>query len=395
MKNNPTKKPLLSRGNRWRESFLRKEADLWMIQQMEQYHKKTASEKDALWWHFRHQWEKHRDQLIHQLIEGTYQVEPMRRLHFKPSPGEPETIHHHPCIWSYQDKLATRLIQRVIKPTFEHIISERCLHLSGPGKMKSLNHDLKAGLESGQYHYFIRTDIKSAYHSINRDKLWDIVQAHFDDPILLNYLNQIIYHCIDDGGKIILDPPGIPWRSALSGFFSALYMKALDVAFENIPNCFYVRFNDDILILLNSKGQYRRGKKRLTKILASLDMPLSPTKTTMGRLSKKSFHFLGAEFSVQQSLRIQSQPIKAVVSLHPRSARRAKDKAEALISSGVNPYNVQSYLIRWSAWWSKTIPQAMREELLSQWLSLARDEKASGLLIQAGQGAWLRTQPGQ
>ena len=103
-----------------------------------------------------------------------------------------------------------------------HVISARCLHLAGPSVIGKTTREIKAALSTGQFHYFCRMDIKGYYASINHGILIDQLHQHYDDPVLLKYLEAIITTGVDVGGQVILPKQGLPLRSSLSPFFGAL-----------------------------------------------------------------------------------------------------------------------------------------------------------------------------
>mgnify|MGYP001116715406 CR=1 FL=1 len=80
----------------------------------------------------------------------------------------------------------------------------------------------------------------------------------------------------------------------LSQFFSGLFLKRLDDAFNGM-DVTYVRYNDDLLILCNSMSQLNRCKQRMMKILAERRLKLSRKKTRLGHINK-GFHFLGIHY---------------------------------------------------------------------------------------------------
>ena len=103
----------------------------------------------------------------------------------------------------------------------------------------------------------------------------------------------------------------------------------MDKVFDHRADLFYYRYNDDILLLCQTKAQYARAKKRLKMIIHSLQLTLAPKKTQMGQLNK-GFHFLSIQYDVAQtmtSIKKSQHPLDPIkVSLHPRSSRRSIDK---------------------------------------------------------------------
>lgn len=62
--------------------------------------------------------------------------------------------------------------------------------------------DISRAVDSGQYYYAIRTDIKGYYASISRKILLEQLYQHFQDPRLRNYFEQIVNIAIDKNADI-------------------------------------------------------------------------------------------------------------------------------------------------------------------------------------------------
>lgn len=112
-----------------------------------------------------------------------------------------------------------------------------------------------------------------------------------------------------------------------------------------------------VIILTKTKRQYIRAKKAIKQILASLKLQVSQKKTKMGLLTK-GFHFLGVEFKYsgasapESGSETQIQPCQTQ-GLHARSCKRALARVQLMNENAVHPEKIQSYLVRWAAWWSQ------------------------------------------
>ena len=323
-------------------------------------------------WLFYWQWKKYKASLIHEFITGYYRSQP--KIGYN-------TFGYRDPIDQFQDALMQKLLYQIIKPTFTHIISPACHHLNGPGVIKNLTHKITDALETGNYRYIIRTDIKSYYASIDHPLLQQMIHSHFNDQRVVRYLCDWISAPIDRGGWYEHPKQGISIRSSLSSFLAALYLKPLDQAFEDRVGLFYCRYNDDILIVCSTKRQYARAKKRLKTIVHSLTLTLAPKKTIMGRINK-GFHFLGIQYDVAQTTACPKKKECALdsvkVSLHPRSIRRSIDKIRrkqadrALLNkkpaAAEHPASVHRQRYRWAKWWARQHPQLYDiKELLNAW----------------------------
>ncbi len=289
---------------------------------------------------------------------------------------------HCEAFSSFQDTLVQKVLYRIIKPTFKAIISSACRHLSGPNEIKHITHEITERLTQQDDRFVIRTDIKSYYASIDHHRLKKMIGQHYDDPRVVKYLCDTIEAPIDRGGWYETPTHGIPRKSSLSGFFAALFLKPLDQCFDQRKDLFYCRYNDDILILCQTKRQYARAKRKLKNTIQQLKLQLAPTKTRMGHI-ESGFHFLGINFSVARTLESPQKNVspknQVEVSLHPRSIHRSIDKAKLMqeevhalnnapASGAGPPAEVQSYVYRWANWWANQHPQLKpARELVDDW----------------------------
>ena len=200
--------------------------------------------------------------------------------------------------------------------------------------------------------------------NIDHKILINQLTKHFHDPILLQYLRDIITIGVDKNTQVFLPNQGIPRQSALSPFFGALYLSELDEAFTKRKGFFYLRYMDDILILVETKRQYTKARKRLFAILKKLHLQVSSRKTRMGKVNK-GFHFLGVDFEVSQNPRTKTQV--AMVNVHVRTPRRALNNVVALCKDAVHPARIQRYLYRWAIWWCSVV-ELKHQDLIFLWI---------------------------
>ena len=77
----------------------------------------------------------------------------------------------------------------------------------------------------------------------------------------------------------------------------AFFLKTLDEALAN-TGLFYVRFMDDIIVLVPTRWKLRRAVKTLNQELRGLRLEKHPDKTFIGRI-EKGFDFLGYRVTPQ------------------------------------------------------------------------------------------------
>lgn len=125
------------------------------------------------------------------------------------------------------------------------------------------------------------------------------LKRYYTDLKVQHMLENIIKNPIETPKGYKNPDNGIALRGPLSQFFSALYLKPLDDAFDTM-DVVYLRYQDDVIILCKTKRQLERCKRRMMTVLQERQLQLSRKKTRIGAINK-GFHFLGIQYLETQS----------------------------------------------------------------------------------------------
>jgi len=169
------------------------------------------------------------------MLKGDYTPRHLKRVHFKD-----ETIDH----LHLSDRIFQHILLKQLKATFPFVMNRNCYHLHGPTGVKYATQRIMQALKDKKPAYVIRADIKSFYKSITHQKLIEDVKKYYDDPKLQHMLSNIITNPIETTRGYKNPDTGIALRGPLSQFFSGLYLKPLDDAFDNM-DVTYLRYQDD------------------------------------------------------------------------------------------------------------------------------------------------------
>lgn len=225
-------------------------------------------------------------------------------------------------------------------------------------------------------------------------------------------LEQIIINPIETPRGYKNPDHGIALRGPLSQFFSGIYLKPLDDAFDTM-DVTYLRYQDDVLVLCKTKRQLNRCKQRMMDVLHDRRLSLSRKKTRIGCIDA-GFHFLGIHYpgtqtqdntNVTQANDGKVTPIKTAHYLtslaakaatdhqtpaldrivpHPRTLRKAREQVKQMVIDGLSACRISSYLNRWALLWVRTSDCWQYEELLEWFLMMCWDASpaafAAGLL---------------
>jgi RNA-directed DNA polymerase len=245
---------------------------------------------------------------VEALIHGKYNPRHLKRYYFVDEMVD--QLH-------LTDRVLQNLLLKQLKTTFPYIINPNCLHIHGPHGVKLATERVQGALKDDKYPFVMRLDIKSYYKSIQHHLLVKDIEHYFNDPKIKSMLTNIIKNPIDTPRGTINPDNGIPLRSPLSQLFSALYLKPLDDAF-NKNEVFYLRYQDDIIILCQSERQLIRCKQKVSHILKERKLSLSRKKSRIGP-TKDGFHFLGVNY-------LETQPQDNTTSIRENNNVQNKSK---------------------------------------------------------------------
>ena len=160
--------------------------------------------------------------------------------------------------------------------------------------------ELKTRMKPGDFVY--KTDVYSYYASVNRSILF---RQLYSIRWPIRFFESLIAYCertIHRIGSSIHCTIGIPKGGSLSPALPALYLTPLDHAMEEWMkrgDCFYARFQDDIILISRKRHVLKRMKKEMHAILKNLRLSLRPEKTFVER-SDKGFDLLGYDITTNQ-----------------------------------------------------------------------------------------------
>lgn len=347
------------------------------------------------------------DKGINALMDGTYTPRFLTRYYF--ADAMVDQLH-------VSDRIVQHILLKQLKPTFSYVMNPNVYHLMGPGGVKAATARIKQVLKEDNPQYIIRADIKSFYKSIPHHQLIQDINQLYDDPKVQAMLKEIIINPIETPRGYKNADHGIALRGPLSQMFSGIYLKPLDDAFTRM-GVTYLRYQDDILILCQTKRQLNRCRQRMNTVLHERRLNLSGKKTRIGHINK-GFHFLGINYSGTQTQdnttvtqanaqsvssnisehnspivrggytteQVLSEPNRIVP--HPRTLRKAREQVKQMVIDGVSLPRITSYLHRWSTWWVRTSESWDYQELLGWFFNACWDHNpaagfAAGLLLKA------------
>lgn len=190
-----------------------------------------------------------------------------------------------------QDRWVLKLLSKLMNVYSLKILSTRCFHTWGGAKM--MLRELHAWVKPEDFVY--KTDIYSYYASLNHTILRKQLKIIDWPPRFMQVVMSYCERTILRRGPSLHCAPGIPKGGSLSPILGALYLTPLDYAMERWikrGDCFYARFQDDIILASRKRHVLKRMRKEMHQILDELRLTLRPEKIFVGR-NQNGFDLLG------------------------------------------------------------------------------------------------------
>ncbi|MCQ4143198.1 antiviral reverse transcriptase Drt3a [Vogesella sp. AC12] len=175
--------------------------------------------------------------------------------------------------------------------------------------------------------YIIRTDIKSFYESVERERLIKSI----NDKRLLSYKCRKLLTVLFNH-KSLTSEKGLPPGLSISAPLSEIYLEDFDRQIRSIPQVyFYARYVDDLIIFCSSN--HEQVIKTINEKLSEVNLNINKKKTSFRHFKNcnsnienlaDSFEFLGYKYSESKTPAGQERSIS--ISLSEKRIRRIKTR---------------------------------------------------------------------
>lgn len=155
--------------------------------------------------------------------------------------------------WCARDALVLKWVALQIEnrlPTHQ-----RCAHLKGQGGGRQSVSEVWQALQSAEYCFVYRTDIRGYYRHIRKQQVLNQVKRHIADPVLVGLVEQYLYYSAEDGGEFHTPEHGICRGCALSPLIGASLLHHVDSYFNAQEGTYYTRYMDDFCFLPAAVGK--------------------------------------------------------------------------------------------------------------------------------------------
>lgn len=252
-----------------------------------------------------------------------YVYEPKKRLIYAPS---------------FKDKVVQIAVNNILKEIyFKCFIYDSYGSIDNKGTHKCVERISsfmrKAKWEYGVEAYIVKLDIKKFFYSIDRE----ILKSLYRKKILCKNTLWLLDLIVDTANEI--DDKGLPLGNALSQLSSNIYLNEVDQYIKHVLKVkYYVRYMDDMILIVESKDKAREIKKAIEIFLnQKLDLELNKDKSKIFPIAQ-GVNAIGFKiYATHRLLRNNSKrKIKRKVKAIPNlvfNKHKPKEKIEQIMNS--------------------------------------------------------------
>jgi RNA-directed DNA polymerase len=289
-------------------------------------------------------------ELSQALKSGTYQSQPVKRVHIAKGPGKTRPL----GVPVVKDRIVQTALKMVIEPIFENEFVESSYGFRPGRGSKDALREVDRLIKQG-YTHVVDADIASYFDTIDHNRLMDLMQQRISDGRILDLLRKYLDQDVVSGMKRWTPVGGTPQGAVISPLLANLYLHPLDCLMR-AKGYRMVRYADDFVVLCPSPEKAQAAFVEIRAWVTENGLTLHPDKTHIGdcTVPGQGFEFLGYRF--EAGIRwVRKKSLNAVRERIRSKTKRSCGNSLSQVISSLNPT-----LRGWYGYFKHAHPYAFR-----------------------------------
>src|SRR3989440_1014707 len=262
--------------------------------------------------HLREHWPSIRSQLL----EGTYQPQPVKRVEILKPDGGVRKV-GVPCV---VDRLIQQALLQVLQKQWDPTFSEHSYGFR-PGRSAHQAVAQAQRYVAAGYSVVVDLDLEKFFDRVNHDSLMARVAARVSDKRVRKLIRAFLEAGVMEGGLVSPVEEGTPQGGPLSPLLSNLVLDDLDKELERRSHRF-CRYADDCNIYVRSRRAGERVMDSITRFITTkLKLKVNAQKSAVAQPGERKF--LGFSFTFNR------EPKRRIA---PKAVLRFKERVRELTS---------------------------------------------------------------
>jgi RNA-directed DNA polymerase len=257
---------------------------------------------------------KHWPVLREQLLSGTYEPQPVRRVEIEKPDGGMRKL----GIPTVLDRFIQQAVMLVLQSGWDRTFSEHSYGFR-PGRSAHQAVAKAQDYIAEGLRFVVDIDLEKFFDRVNHDKLMGRMARHVADKRMLKIIRAFLNAGVMENGLVSPTGEGAPQGGPLSPLLSNIVLDELDRELEKRGHRF-VRYADDCNIYVRSERAGQRVMKSITEFIAKkLKLKVNDKKSAVARPRDRKF--LGFSFTANR------QPKRRIA---PKAVERFKKRVREL-----------------------------------------------------------------